>query len=56
MIFKELSLVFKGGLDGFLLVDILLTSVDHGDIAEAQWNNATSENVDDVRPLVPDRK
>lgn len=53
MVLEEFLLVLEGLRDGTLVVDIALSTVDDGDVSEAERDDTASENVNDVRPLVP---
>ena len=55
VILKELSLMFKSGCDGSLLIDVALTTVHNRNVSEAQRDDASSEDIDDVGALVPAR-
>ncbi len=46
--FEELFLRIESGTDELLLVDVALTTVDDGNVAETKGNDTTGENVDDI--------
>lgn len=53
MVFEEILLVLQSCSDGSLLVDVALSSVDDRDITETEGDDATGEDVDDIRALIP---
>lgn len=53
VVLKELLLVLESGGDRPLLVNVTLSTVDDRDVAESERDDATSENIDNVCPLVP---
>lgn len=53
MVFEEITLIVKGGANGFILLNISLTSVDHRNITESQGNDSSGQNINDVRAFVP---
>lgn len=50
--FEKLALVLQGVRDGTLVLNVSLTSVDDGDIAESEGDDSSSKNVDDIGALV----
>lgn len=54
VVLEKVALVLEGDLDVLLGLDVLLTAVDDGDVAEAERDNATREDVDHVCSLVHD--
>lgn len=53
MILKEVSLIVECTRDGLAGLDISLPSVDYGNVAKAEGNDAPCQNVDDVGAYVP---
>jgi hypothetical protein len=52
VVLEELLLMLKSGGNSSGVVDVALRSVDDGNVTETKRDNATGENVDDVRSLV----
>ena len=50
---EVLSLVLESCRDGLSCLDVLLPAIDHRNIAKTKRNDPSSENVNDIRPLVP---
>ena len=53
MVLKEVSFMIEGSSDSLAGFDISLATVDNWDITQAQGNNATSKNINNVCALVP---
>lgn len=54
MIFKELSFMFECLADGLICFNVALATVDDGNVTQTKGNDATSENIDNVRSNIPD--
>lgn len=55
MILKELPFVLKGGTNSLVAVNVPLTTVYDRNIAQAQRNDPSCKDIDDIRTLVPKR-
>jgi hypothetical protein len=55
MILKEFTFKFQSHRNGLVVFNVTLTTVDHGNISKSEGDNATSENIDDVRSFIPAR-
>lgn len=53
MIFKEALLEVESGGDGLGSFDVSLTSVDHGNVAKTERNDAPSEDVNNIGARIP---
>lgn len=53
MALKEMTLSIKRLLDWLRRVDVALTTINNRNIAQAQRNDATSENVNDISASIP---
>jgi hypothetical protein len=53
VVLEEVSFVLESRSDTLGLVDISLTSIDNGNIAQSQGDNSSGQNVDNVGSLVP---
>ena len=54
MVFEKLSLILECNADRLVQLNISLSSIDNGNIAQPQWNNSTSEDIYDIRSFVPE--
>jgi len=52
VVLEELALIIQGLLDALGGVDVLLATVDDGDVAEAEGDDTAGKNVQDVGALV----
>ena len=50
---EKVALVHQRSRDGLVGVDIALTTVDHWDVAQAQGDNPSSKNVNDIGAGIP---
>lgn len=55
VILEEFLLVLQRRRNRSLVVDIALTTIDDGNVSEAERDDPACENVDDVRSLVPEQ-
>jgi hypothetical protein len=53
MVLEECALSLQGLVDGLFGVNITLSTVDDGNVAETKGNDATGQNIDDVRASIP---
>lgn len=53
MSLEELAFGFQSGTDGFALVDIPLTTVHDGHVAQPEWDDTTSEDIDNISTDIP---
>lgn len=53
MIFKELPFILECRANGLVCFNVALTTVDDGNVAQTKGNDATSENIDNVRSNIP---
>jgi hypothetical protein len=55
MVLEEGALRFQRFVDRLLGIDIALTTIDNGDVAETKRDNTSSQNVYDIRSSIPRR-
>lgn len=53
MVLEEGALSLQGLVDGLLGINITLSTVDDGNVAETKGNDTTGQNIDNVRASVP---
>ena len=53
MIFKELSFMFECLADGLVRFNVALATVDDGNVTQTKGNDATGENIDNIRSNIP---
>ena len=53
MIFKELSFILECLADGLVCFNVALATVDDGNVTQTKGNDATGENIDNVRSNIP---
>ena len=53
MVLKELLLVLESCSDRLVGVDVALTAVHDRNIAQTKWDNATRQDIHDIRPSIP---
>ena len=54
MSLEELTLGLQGRTDGLVVLNVSLTTVDYWYISQSQRDDPASENIDNVRSLVPE--
>lgn len=53
MVLEIVAFVVEGGADSLVGLDITLATIDDGNVAKAQRNDTSSENIYDIRAFVP---
>lgn len=53
VVLEESALSLQGLIDGLLGINITLSTVDNGNVAEAKGNDTTGQNIDNVRASIP---
>lgn len=53
MVLKEGTFALQGAADGLFLLNITLTTVDNRDVAKAEWDNTTSQNIHNISTGIP---